>query len=98
MVDLQYTESLSSPSYSQIARFDHNPTDPDGHNIRKEGIHIDASRKSGREVTFYPQHSHVPTDLGVVIRSCANYFDAHADAFVDFYEGSNPPGMPPRWP
>lgn len=54
LVDLQYTESLLSPSYTQIARFDHNPTTANGHDIYREGIHIDVAQKDGQDIKFTP--------------------------------------------
>lgn len=54
LVDLQYTESLLSPSYTQIARFDHNPTTANGHDIYSEGIHIDVAQKDGQDIKFTP--------------------------------------------
>jgi len=97
LVDLQYTESFRPRNYTQIARIDHNPTNPQGHDARAEGIHVDARSKHGQNETYYPNHPHVPSHLGVVIAASAEYFDQHADFFVDFYEGAHRPNSAPGW-
>jgi len=97
LVDLQYTESILSPDYTQIARIDHNPGSPAGHDIRNEGIHIDARRKHGQNEKYYPAYSHIPSDLGDVIKASADYLGRNASFFVKFYEGSHRPTDAPRW-
>jgi hypothetical protein len=97
LVDLQYTESILSPDYTQIARIDHNPANPTGHDVHSEGIHVDARRKHGQGRTYYPTYSHIPNDLGEVIKASADYLSRHADFFVDFYDGSLNPANAPRW-
>jgi hypothetical protein len=97
LVDLQYTESFAPTNYTQIARIDHNPSATRGHDIRSQGIHVDALQKSGPDIKFFPTHSHVPHDLGTVIRACAQYFENNTDFFVDLYEGRNSPSNAPRW-
>lgn len=97
LVDLQYSESFHLCDYTQIARFDHNPANPKGHDIRAEGIHVDARRKHGQDETYYPAYSYIPSDLGIVIRACTEYLDEHADFFVDFYEGEHRPSTAPGW-
>ena len=48
LVDLQYTDPLLSTNYTQIARFDHNPSNPNGHDIYKEGFTLMSCRKTAR--------------------------------------------------
>lgn len=97
LVDLQYTESILSPDYTQIARIDHNPASPTGHDIRSEGIHVDARRKHGQGRKYYPSYSHIPRDLGEMIEASADYLRRNATFFVDFYEGTLSPSNAPRW-
>lgn len=95
--DLQYTETITSPSYTQIARIDHNPAHSAGHDLYREGIHVDARSKHGPNTKFHPAHSHVPRDLGTVIAACADYLDRNAPLFVAFYDGSHRPSNAPHW-
>lgn len=96
-VDLQYMESFVPPSYTQIARIDHNPANPNGHDIHSEGIHVDAITNHGRNRRYKPHCTYIPINLDVVIRGCANYFHQNAKFFVDFYTGSKKSGNAPGW-
>jgi hypothetical protein len=97
LVNLQYIESFLPPSYTEIARFDHNPTSATGHDIYGEGIHIDVVQKNGPDIKFKPQHSHIPSDLGIVIRACSTYFNDNATDLIDLYEGRVSPSNLPSW-
>lgn len=84
----------------QIARVDHNPANPAGHDVRTEGIHVDVVMADGREVTLYPdQPTHVgEANLGSVIDTTANYFRRHADYFLEARRSNGDPTDPPAWP
>lgn len=98
LVRLHYMTSPFPVQWEAIARFDHNETGTSGHDVYQEGLHIDVSIASGGEVKLHPPHSQLPQNRGKVIRRCVEYFDAHADFFVDVYTGSISPGSPPGWP
>lgn len=97
LVDLQYTASFLRRQYTQIARIDHNPSNPSGHDIRSEGLHVDAVSKHGRSKKYWPVTSPVPPNLADVVDASAAYLDESADFFVDFYEGNHRPGNAPVW-
>ena len=97
LVNLQYMESFLSPTYTEIARFDHNPTSANGHDIYREGIHIDVAQKDGPDIKFTFPNSTVPADLGVVIRACVEYLDDNARKLIRIYEGDNSPANVPNW-
>jgi hypothetical protein len=44
------------------------------------------------------KHGPLPQNRGLVIRNCAEYFDAEAEYFIDGFEGNIAPGGPPGWP
>lgn len=99
LVRLHYDAKSTDPrQWEGIARFDHNETPGSGHNVYTQGLHIDVSRRSGGEVKIHPRHSNLPANRGSVIRLCVQYFDIHAQHFIDIYEGNISPGGPPRWP
>lgn len=97
LVDLQYTDLLLSANYTQIARFDHNPSNPNGHDIYKEGIHIDVVQKDGPDIKFHPSHSHIPHDLGAVMRVCAEYLDDNASRLISIHKDGNSSPNLPSW-
>ncbi|MFB6175556.1 MAG: hypothetical protein ABEI99_00125 [Halobaculum sp.] len=96
LVDLQYT--VRANEYTQIARFDHNELDRDGHDIRTNGFHIDVVVEDGSERTVVPEHHPIPQELGVVVRACKNYLNTYSDFFVAVYEGEQDPSRLPNWP
>lgn len=98
VVHLHYTPSSVPFQWRSIARFDHNETGDEGHDIYSEGVHIDVSRESGGEWTIEPQECALPQNRGKVIRWCVEYFDREADYFVDVYTGDISPANPPSWP
>ena len=98
LVRLHYVVSTHPLRWTPIARMDHNESPSSGHNIYKEGVHVDVSIGGYREVKLHPSHSPVPQSRGVVIRESISYFQDNAGTFVDIYEGRIPPGNPPSWP
>lgn len=97
LVQLQYAKQYLPIQWTQIARFDHNPSNPSGHDIFDEGLHIDIVRKHGRDIKIMPAISHLPRNLSVVIDGCINYFDNNAKWFKDIYDGSQSPSGAPKW-
>lgn len=97
LVQLQHARNFTPMNWTGIARFDHNPYDPNGHDIYHEGIHIDVKRKGQRDIRLKPSFTHIPMDLGIVIRGCIDYFDTHAKFFKDLYDGTQSPSNAPKW-
>lgn len=97
MVALQYLQSPVPLTWEMIARFDHNETSTDGHDLYDEGIHIDVKTPTD-EVTLHPPHQPLPADRGRLIRACVEYLEDHAQYFVDVSSGDVSPSNPPAWP
>lgn len=97
LVDLQYATDPVRRDFTQIARFDHNDTSAQGHDVRREGLRLDIERQTGGTVRLWPAKAPVPRNLGMVIRSCQEYLDENADFLVDVYEGRRRPETVPPW-
>lgn len=97
LVDLQFAADPSYGSFRQIARFDHNESTQSGHDVRREGLHLDVERRTGQPIRFWPAMVPVPSSLGPVIRACSGYLIRNADFLVDVYEGHREPETAPPW-
>lgn len=99
LVQLQ-RQSAPPISIEQVARIDHNPGNPLGHDLRTEGIHVDVLLDRGDDVTMYPEQPSptVWTNLGRVIDLATQYLDDHAAFFLDVHRGAIDPTDPPSWP
>jgi len=97
LVQLHYRVETTPVKWGAIARMDHNETAATGHDVYREGLHVDVDRRVGREVHLALSHGTLPTNRGAVIRGCADYLDAEADYFVGVFEGRRSPGGPPPW-
>lgn len=89
---------LGQANWDAIARMDHNETSATGHDVYREGLHVDVDRQSSPEVHLKLKHGGLPVSRGEVIRRCAEYFAREAQYFIDVYEEKHSPGSPPRWP
>lgn len=98
LIQLHYQTTASPVQWDPIARMDHNDSPMKGHNVYKEGLHVDIDRRTSPEVKLYLHHSLLPASRGTVIRRCVEYFDNESDYFVDVFEERTVPGTPPRWP
>lgn len=98
IVQLHYQVATGPVQWTEIARMDHNETSATGHDVYREGLHVDVSRRS--KPTVYLAVPHVPrsTNRGLVLRNCDQYLREEAGYFVDVYEEQQSPGSPPRWP
>lgn len=76
---------------------DHNETSAIGHNVYREGLHVDIDRRSGQEVHLNLKHDTLPSSRGSVIRGYSEYFRRETDYFISVYEEHRPPGAPPSW-
>lgn len=99
LVQLHYQVSAPDDAiqWAEIARMDHNETSALGHNVYREGLHVDVSRRSGATVHLQVSHAPLPSSRGTVIRGCAEYLQRETDYFIDVYEERRSPGGPPRW-
>lgn len=97
LVQLHYQTATTPVEWDVIARMDHNETSATGHDVYREGLHVDINRRSAQEVHLAPRHGPLPANRGAVIRGCVDYLDAGADYFVDVFEERHSPGSPPRW-
>jgi hypothetical protein len=97
LVQLHYQIGVNPVRWTEIARMDHNETSPQGHNVYREGLHVDVARRSGPAVHLQVSHSTLPSNQGKVIRRCIDYLMREADYFIDVYEGNQPPGSPPSF-
>lgn len=98
LVILHYRQDADTARWDEIARMDHNEIDPSGHDVYREGLHVDISRRTKSTVHLGLSHSPLPVNRGATIRLCVNYFTRHAGYFVDVFEEDRPPGSPPPWP
>jgi len=100
LVQLELVDHRGLSALTQIARIDHNPANPAGHDLRSEGIHVDVVLSDGTEVTMYPTEGRdlVPSELGRVVQAAVEYFGRHLDFFHRVHHGEVDPTDPPRWP
>lgn len=97
LVQLHYQVATDPVQWRAIARMDHNETSTQGHDVYREGLHVDVARRTQESVHLHIPHGHLPATRGTVIRRCAGYLNREADYFVDVYEGRHSPGRPPGW-
>ena len=98
LVQLHYINLPDTPQWTVIARFDHNETSGDGHDVYRKGLHIDVRRPDGSMTKVHPRHGGLPQNRGAVIRRCVEYLADEAQYFIDVYNGDISPGAPRRWP
>lgn len=97
LIQLHYQADTAPVRWEEIARIDHNETSSLGHDVYREGLHVDVSRETGDTVHLQLRHAPLPPNRGVVIRRSAEYLREESGFFVDVYEGRVSPGGPPRW-
>lgn len=95
LTQLQY--QIQVQNWTQIARIDHNPVDPSGHDLYNEGLHVDVVRLNSPNQKIWPNHSPLPKG-GKLITLCVNYLNQNANYFVGVYQGNQSIGTPPSWP
>lgn len=97
LVQLHYQVAADPVRWGAIARMDHNETSTMGHDIYREGLHVDVARQTKRTVHLQIRHNPLPHSRGMVIRRCVEYLRSEADYFIDVYEERRFPGGPPRF-
>ncbi len=79
LVQLPYQVGTDPVRWTEIARMDHNETDPLGHDVYQEGLHVDVARRSadtvasavaGRAVTGVKQTKQSATARNDLRHSC----------------------------
>jgi len=97
LVQLHYRVATDPIGWMAIARMDHNETSALGHDVYREGLHVDVARRSQPIVHLRLAHAPLPISRGAVIRGCADYLKREAEYFVDVFEEHRLPGRPPSW-
>lgn len=92
LVQLQFAVTSYGSGAQEVARIDHDPASPMGHDVRSEGIHVDVVLPDGTETTLFPRGGEaVSSDLGVVIDLATRYFRSHHGYFVGVHRGETSP-------
>lgn len=97
LIQFHYQTATNPVRWNAIARMDHNETSMMGHDVYKEGLHVDVDRRSSEEVHLKLAHSPLPPNRGKVIRGCVDYFRQEKSYFIDVYKERIVPGGPPKW-
>lgn len=98
IIQLHYRDPDGPLEWERIARMDHNETSTLGHDVYKEGLHVDVYRRSSNPVHLALSHTKLPPNCGAVIRGCVEYVGREAQYFIDVFEERRAPGQPPEWP
>lgn len=69
--------------WRQVARFDHNPESPDGHDVRDEGLHLDVYRGDDEYERTW-DFPHVPVNEAP--RWCEEYLRENLDFLLERFE------------
>lgn len=95
---VQLQSSLSRYStLESIAQFDHDPQSLGGHDIYREGLHIDVYHQDGSVTKLWPNHPPLPASEGAILRRCVDYFKKHVEYFDQVHSGRIDPSDPPNW-
>lgn len=90
-----WVEYLHARVRVEVVRFDHDPTNPMGHDITEEGLHMDVYRDA-EKVRVKDDFPSVP--LTYAPRYCIAYIQHHADRLLHRFEqwhdlNQDPTGM-----
>lgn len=88
VIQLEYDETASYGGTEQsvwqtVARFDHAPGGPHGHDITDEGLHLDLYRDGER---YERSWSFPPIPLAKAPRWCEKWLEENCDQLVERYE------------
>lgn len=82
--DREWEYDTTSPSdWSVVVRFDHDPESEFGHDVHREGLHLDVYR-CGEKVRVVRGFPNVPVNRAPAW--CEGYLSEHAQRYVDRYE------------
>ncbi|WP_431357507.1 DUF7718 family protein [Haloarcula laminariae] len=90
LIQLEYNHQLvdtGPDSWCAIARFDHNPQAPDGHDVTEEGLHLDLLNPDGSK--YDVRRGFGPVLLGDCPTFCENYLLSRAEKLLINYEKRN---------
>lgn len=68
-----------------VAQFDHNPTLPNGHDVRSEGIHMDLFRDGEKVDVEFTNHPG-PVKPAFALNYAINYLSEHAQPLIERYQ------------
>jgi len=97
LVQLHYRTTTDAADWREIARMDHNETSAQGHDVYREGLHVDVHRQTDKTVHLSVPHDPLPGNRGIVIRRCGEYLRNESSYFIAVYEEDQDPGRPPHW-
>lgn len=97
LVQLHYKVESNPVKWKAIAWMDHNEISTLGHDVYREGLHVDIARRSRPTVHLKLRHESLPSSRGRVVRACAGYLSRESDYFIDVFREDLPPGRPPGW-
>lgn len=95
VVQLEYDmcpDPMKESDWWQVARFDHDPLDKCGHDIREERLHMDVYRDGHKE---YVARHFPEVELEYAPKYCENYLLEHADWLLSRFEDWH--GISDRW-
>lgn len=101
IVQLQRLTNVFESTWETFAQIDHEPANPQGHDLYREGIHVDVYHHNGQrsKIKSVPTHASLPRPPIVLLHACKDYLIA----YVDYWEhvaanpshlGSSPPFNP----
>lgn len=86
-VQLEYNTNAyltyADADWYQVARFDHNVADDQGHDIREEGLHLDVYNKHGKE---YVETNFGTPPLQQAPKICRDYLERNHDDYLAEFE------------
>ncbi|MFC7076186.1 DUF7718 family protein [Haloarcula halophila] len=94
LVQLHYINLPDTPQWTVIARFDHNETSGGGHDVYREGLHIDVRRPDGSMTKVHPRHGGLPKTEEPSSAGVWSPLADEAQYFIDVYNGDISPGAP----
>lgn len=96
-VQLQHRETYFADDWVTIAQFDHDPSNPSGHDVYEEGLHIDVVRDDSNTETLRLRHGPLPSSQGAALRICADYLEDHIGYFLKVFHGEISPSDTSPW-
>lgn len=97
VVQLQIMTDPVDSRWETFAQIDHEPNNPSGHNLHKEGIHVDIYHTDRTTTTLHPISSGLPADHKKLMYSCAEYLNDHAKWFLEVADKQRSTNSPPSY-